>query len=493
MERQRELIGAAARLAASAITLGCLAAPLFASDLGPGVLARLGQAEVTQADVNAALLDVPADKRDGVMNSPDRVGNLLQTILLRRAIVADADRFLSRSEMRKARESAQEEALATLALEMIPVVNDERAIEQRARQLYEREAAAAARTVVSFDLITVQADAHGWDGAERVAAEQYAVLQAGDTVEESEGITVRRFQDVDRTQIADEFRERISDMQPGTVSKPYPMVVGYQILVYRGAETRPPPSFEDTRSTWMARARDDLAAAGRRELAQLHDEAGLADLAKEAGLDNEPTGAAYLRQAEEEALLAELKNAYFEEELQGDYSALVRERYVTSRAQHRTQPQADIALVRVRGMPAVDQGELREKLDSYVREQGLGGFDERVKALTGVPAVMASYQRQVPFKILRDSTEFALYEMLERDWVAHVSETDGIVSFVAMANYVPSRQKEFAEVEEDLMASVSKELREAAWRRFTDPYYKLELEADPEAIAALRVPGMEGG
>ncbi|MFO0029104.1 MAG: peptidylprolyl isomerase [Pseudomonadota bacterium] len=78
----------AASVAATLLVVA-FAGPLAAAD-ADAVVARRGTAEITLAEIDARLEEVPPDRRAGLMDSPERIDTLLQQMLLMEQLAEEA-------------------------------------------------------------------------------------------------------------------------------------------------------------------------------------------------------------------------------------------------------------------------------------------------------------------------------------------------------------------------------------------------------------------
>jgi peptidyl-prolyl cis-trans isomerase C len=74
---------------AAALLVGAFAGPLAAAD-ADAVVARRGTAEITLAEIDARLEEVPPDRRAGLMDSPERIDSMLQQMLLMEQLADEA-------------------------------------------------------------------------------------------------------------------------------------------------------------------------------------------------------------------------------------------------------------------------------------------------------------------------------------------------------------------------------------------------------------------
>ena len=168
-----------------ALALCLLVTPVHADSRlsGDTVVASRGTATVTMADIDASLLSSPSDQRANIMNSPKRIEDLINRLLLNRQLAneARAAKFDQKADVQRSIELSSERILGEQMMlsmrENIEVGN----VLQLARERYMVNPDAytlPGDTTVRHILIA--SDKHGDEEARAIAEQVHAKAVAGD-------------------------------------------------------------------------------------------------------------------------------------------------------------------------------------------------------------------------------------------------------------------------------------------------------------------------
>lgn len=173
------------RILLSAIALALLAPPAFAQVRYPDntEVARRGDAVVTMLDVDAALLLVPERMRANVMNSPKRIEELIDRLLINRQIALEGhEKKLDESKLFQQAVKQQEERLLTEArLIDLRTKMDIGDVETLARERYQvNPDAYALPGATSARHILIATKERSDEEARKLADSVYAKVMAGE-------------------------------------------------------------------------------------------------------------------------------------------------------------------------------------------------------------------------------------------------------------------------------------------------------------------------
>ena len=472
------------------LLLGALVAFATSADVdaSSSVIAQLGPATVTHSDVEAALLTKSALERSGVLGDPKAIGNMLDTLLVRRAVVAQASDLLDASEIESAKEQGRHTALAELAVrDLVERAVDARALEEKAYELFQQSEPAASEKL-SLSIATFRLDER-WRDARNNAARVVKQLQAGEldfdawvqTVSADE-VVYNEFPDLRPGALDPNIRTAVSKLQPGEIAGPIPGPVGYQIVRLDQRKVFEAPTFSQSRERWLGEAEPLLRQATRSQIESELDQSALVQHAIENDLAAAPVAAAFVRQSAEEAVLRQYRERYLG--LNGPQSVeqLARETYLTQPERYRTPSKADIALAQ---LPAFPDEEARAEIEKAVKTGGLREFQGALEA-TGLDVLQFIARGEVPLRVMDEPFTSSLEMMGSREQAVGYIAHQGINYAMALANYQPEKQKTFEMVKSEIEESLTNSLFQRVWEAHVENFRKLELTVDPDAVAALR-------
>lgn len=453
-----------------------------------GVIAQLGDAAVTLLDVEAALLDKPEEERDSILADPRAIGNMLETLLLRRAVVADAPGLLDARQIEAARAAGREEALAKLAqMAMVDRAVDARAIEARAYELYE---AMVEETPELWDLtvVTFPLD-QGWREAKAEAERIAAAVAAGELdfdawVASIDGDrpALNRFEEVRPNSLNPRVRSVVEPLEERAVAGPIVGPVGYQLVrLDDRIETEPSP-FSASRDHWSAQAEKQLEAEMTTQVQASASRSELLDFAQAHDVGTVGVEAEFVRQAEEEALLRAYRDAFVAQETDGDVDQLAYEIYVTQRDRYRHPAKTDLALAHLPELPSPGS---RQSIVDAVESKGIIALAEAIRA-TGLDVLRFVANQAVPLHALDGGFAQAVTQTAQAGESVGFAEFEGDIYAYAVANFQAAEPRSYEEVADEIRRKVRDDLSSRVWESHLGAYRNLELIADPDAVAALR-------
>jgi parvulin-like peptidyl-prolyl isomerase len=260
-------------------TMTCLAlATLALPSTASPVLATNGQVSVTAEDFEAELLRIPKEQRFEFRASAQRIGKLVENILVNKALAAEARKqgldkaVLAQREM----ELAAEKVLARLERERLEEAIQVPDLSKRARELYlANPGKYAIPASYHTQHILVDTRCRTRDAAMARAAEARKEIVAGLDFAEA----VKRYSDdsvAARTQgdigllsadrLAPEYAAAAGKLKPGELSEPVQTQFGFHIIKLVAATPSKARRFEEVRDEITAELRQDYLRAKSEEI-----------------------------------------------------------------------------------------------------------------------------------------------------------------------------------------------------------------------------------
>lgn len=267
------------RLALS-VTLIALTASLhaetrFADDT---IVASRGTASVTMADIDASLIASPRDQRANIMNSPKRIEELINRLLLNRQLAneARAKKFDTKPEIKTAIALSAERILGEQMLMEMREVVDIGNVEQLARERYMVNPDAytlPGNTTVRHILIATEK--HSDSEAKAIAEQVHAKAAAGDDFialvsEYSEDMSKDSNAGIvagaEGSSIDPAFVAAVKTLsKPGDLSPVVKSQFGYHIISFVSRVPPKPRSFEESKDSIIAELTSSLRAQRLKE------------------------------------------------------------------------------------------------------------------------------------------------------------------------------------------------------------------------------------
>lgn len=232
------------------------------------VFARKGDAVVTQADFDQFLRSVPERDRAGVINSPDRLGDLLDRLMLRRLLATAAmdDGLLEDEAVQADLFERAIRRLGDLQLERVWHAAELENYESQARELYIRyEDRFMTEPTVSFVHLMVDTEQQSSEEALEKVRSLKARVDAGESLEElaaeySDDPSVAenggRFEDIHPERLDPEFAEALLALEEGDVSDPVATQFGWHLIRLEARNPERKQPFDEIRDELEQEARD---------------------------------------------------------------------------------------------------------------------------------------------------------------------------------------------------------------------------------------------
>lgn len=263
------------------------------------VVATRGGASVTLADVDAALLGATPGQRAGIMNSPRRIDELVNRLLINRQLATEAkgQKIDQDPTVRRAIEQSSERILAEQRLVALRQSADVGDVEALARERYKvNPQAYALPGATSVRHILISTEKHADADAEKIADEVHAKAIAGEdfiglvehySEDESKNHNAGLIIDAESDRVDPAFGEAVRALSaPSQISPVVKSQFGYHVIQF--IQRMPPRqrSFDEVKERAMADLRDSLLS----QRAQDH-----VDQLKNEPLDANPDVVASLR------------------------------------------------------------------------------------------------------------------------------------------------------------------------------------------------------
>ena len=249
-------------------------------------IVRLGEYLVTQADVDAFLVArVPEEDRAAVLMSPDRIGQLLQNLLLRQGLSDRARRegLFDQPLVQAQLIQAVDHALGRIYQEHFQAEIELDSYEDVARELYmtRTHQFAGAPTVDFRHLLIGVEGLRSETEAMKLILELHERVSAGEPIEElaveySEDPSVAEngglFRDVPVTNLVSQVRAVVSETPAGELADPVRSSFGWHLVVPVAHHDPEPVPWEEARDQALEMARNQhRSAAVERLLRDLQD------------------------------------------------------------------------------------------------------------------------------------------------------------------------------------------------------------------------------
>lgn len=463
------------------------------------VLVELGPAKVTNADADAMAEQLPPEVRAGVFNSPERIGKMLETLVVRRAMVQEVLDGTTDIELDlKALEKNQSDAVLTqmqMEQEMVALPRPDRQAEARA--VYERNP----RDWRQPDTVTVRQILVGVEGrtiqqALERAQEVYGQLTAGSisfeqavaTYSDDPGHRNNKglYERVGRGQMVPAFEQAAFGLtDPGEISEPVLSRFGYHIIRLEERHPERILSFEEARPQIESDLlRKELGNRERRVREKLGADADqiLLQRAIAAGLESDPRYKARLRLALEEATLRAYRAWYVEHHLKGDFDQLAREYFLTHRDEFNSPLAVTVAEIFV---PEGEDGEASMLTAKHLKNVASNVAGAQLLIATPPPGIRVTEQRYVQGEHEMRAASLA-FRLTTPGETSPVTTVPGGYLLLSLLLREPPAPQEFAAVRKNLIERLRAEKQQQLWTAHIAEFHKLPSQANAEAIAALR-------
>lgn len=249
-------------------------------------IVRLAGTVVTQLDVDAFLqARVPEDDRPGVLMSPDRIGQLLQNLLLRQGLAerAISDGLLDRPGVQAQLIQAVDHALGRIYQEHFQAEIELDSYDDLAREIYmTRTHQFNGAPTVDFRHLLIGVEGLRSEAeAMKLILELHERVSAGESIEElaaeySEDPSVAEngglFRDVPVTNLVSQVRVVVTETPAGELADPVRSSFGWHLVVPVAHHDPEPVPWEEARDRALDMARDQhRSIAVERLLRDLQD------------------------------------------------------------------------------------------------------------------------------------------------------------------------------------------------------------------------------
>ncbi len=463
------------------------------------VVATLGPAIITLQDVDAMAFQLPDDVRAGVFDSPKRIGDSLETMLVRRAIVTPVlevrPDYLNLEDLIKdiRRKTLIREALR-VAVERQPLPD----FEAQAQALYDDNPSQfLTPEAVSVRHVLVGVEKRDQDAAFSLATRLRAQLLEGslrfdDAVtrysdDEAKSQNQGRYPRVSRGQMVPPFEDAAFSLEtPGEISHPVHSEFGYHIILL---EDRHPPK-QEPRNTVVSRLVEQYSQEHRRTkvTAYLRElgpdaESKLLEMAEEEQVFNSERFTVQTQLALEEEVLKAYREHYLKTHLTGEFDVLAKEYYLT----HKEEFQSPKAISALQIELPKTQSALADMADAlWIRHMA--------SSLVGAQIVLAftpvtARAEQVTYLVGDPNTARAtkIASGLTRPGeCSDIVDQPANFVIVCLIRKHPAMTKPFLEVRNPLVARLRRNQENLLWRLHLNEYHQLPFHADPEVVASLR-------
>lgn len=469
------------------------------------VVAQLGDQQLRLSDVDAMANQLPDEIRPGVFNDPTRIGNTLQTMLVRRAIVAplisSPPSWLS---LEGIDERARRQVLLVLALEEAVRSQPEPDFVKQANAHFDAHPEEyLSAPSVSVRHVLIGTEDRDTVTAYRLAAELRSQLKAGDiTMDEA----VSRFSDdpaknrnqgnypeIVAGQMQPEFEQASFALEKvGELSQPVKTGFGYHLIRLEGIHPPQAPPREQAVRIKAAQLRGDYIKNGRedylRELG-IDAEQILYERAQASQLENHPEFGDRLKLDIEEEVLRVYKTHYLTQSIPADLSALARDYYLTHREEFKMPRQATVIQV------SLDQGD--DPIGDFFAASWLYGLVTQpfgTETLTGLRMPGATIRTRAFFEGdigVGPAATFA-FSGAGIGKRSDLLDREGRYLFFVLADRDEGRPQPFAEVAGRLAERLRQQQETRVWNAHVAEFHQLPFEADREAVASLRTRYISG-
>ncbi|MEM1091525.1 MAG: peptidylprolyl isomerase [Pseudomonadota bacterium] len=463
------------------------------------VIAQLGDASLTLRDVDAMASQLPIEVRAGVFDNPKRIGESLETMLVRRAMVtpvlADPPPYL---DLESIDQQVRRKTLINHALNNALAKQPTPDFRGRAEAQYDanpEQFKLPATVSVRHVLIGTEgrSPATAFSLASRLRDELVAgTLSFDDAVANHSDDPARnqnkgRYPRMGPGQMVRPFEAAAFSLgEPGDISEPVRSQYGYHVILL---EDKHPPEQQPRESAVQLLSsrffQEHMRTRKGRYLRSLGPDAEqkLLTRAQEGQLDQSKDFLPRFQLALEEAVLRAYKANYLAEKLVGDYEALAREYYLTHKDEF--QRPAEISAVQIELTKSDDEIADLATLTHTRRlaESVLGS--QFVLAFTP-PTVTA---QQVVYLEGDSQTARATRRAAALKQPGQCAETLEVSSrylMICLLRKHPVLPQSFAEVQGSLVARLKGKKESQLWTLHINEFHQLPFQADPQVVASLR-------
>lgn len=462
-------------------------------------IATLGDATLTLQDIDAMALQLPEDVRAGVFDSPKRIGNTLETMLVRRAMVspvlAAPPAYL---DLERLTAEARRQILITLALKnainAIPTPD----FAAQARDYYQAHPDEfVTPATVSVRHVLIGSNGRSPADAFRLANKVHQQLVTGEL---SFDQAVEKFsEDPARAQNSGRYSKITPGMMVpafeaasyslssiGEISKPVRTQYGYHIIVLE--EQHPPEPQSESASVAALEAgyfQEFLRTRKPKFIASLggDPEQRLMDLAVSQRVADSPEFDIGVQLTLEEAVLGVYKQHYLEKNVPGDFDAVAKEYYLTHRDEF--QRPAAVTAVQVE-IPKTDHPDLDNADLHWLREIAKTPVGAQILiALTPESA----FAQQVTYIEGVAETGRATRIAMSLKAPGDCSETTPLANsyfFICLIRKHPVLHRSFVETRKPLIARFRSQQEGKVWNLHVNEFHQLPFFADELVVASLR-------
>ncbi len=458
-------------------------------------LVRLGNASVHIADVDAMASQLPENIRGGHFNHPERIGALLKTMVVRRAMAAEVLQQHRRYglDIDAIRSEATRKVLARLQLEAL-TAQEMPDLEQAARDHYQQNLDSyRIPESVSVSHILVKTDLRPAQEALELSQDIYGQLTAG---ESTFADAVERFSEdpaaannggrYDRVvpgQMVPAFEKAAFELQqPGELTEPVKSRYGYHIITLHERHPATLRPFESVRAVITGRLQGKLREQTKSGILARYENPveALHNLAIENGLSSQPLFSQQVELTFEESLVSAYREAYLEQNITTDFSGLARERYLTNRDEYRAPDEIWIDYVRVA------MSEDREASRALAE-----GFRDIAARPLGMQTLVTNPAAEVHRLRLIEGEEqarvsVASYRLTTTGELTALIESSQAFHFAQLVDRKRGAVRPFEQVREEIVTKLNDQTRGKLWQNHINRFEQLPMKANPEAIASLR-------
>lgn len=469
------------------VLLVCANLIAFARSAEPNenVLVRFGPAEATLADVQAGVLGLLYEKRKQFISDPKLIGDLLEKILVRRAIVEDIAPTIDAETRSGVRQQAEAEALVKLGIEYLSTNFDEIAVRKATEEVYDSWKADKG-FLYDFTMYTFAYETGDAKSAKERASAFLEAARMKRTLPEFSKES--EYTKVSEAQFSQEALALLQAVEVGEFAGPLAGDAGVQVFRLDARRREPVPPLEEVRLQMTEMAKGDLAKNGRVAATETYDEAQLIEQARNAGLDQSAIGKALIRQNYEEALLSVAKEEYLKRSVpaEDELDALAREHYMVNKEDFASPVTLDMAIYEV-AFDGPSPLDALDQLGTAVQTGGLDSLKGAIEQLDNATNVKGWVKQGVSAKLLEERVIRAVEQMLASgEEVAEVDSTSAGKMYVAVSKVNTPIIPEFDEIRPVIVEKLVKDLRNYHWQSFTHEYKQYAVDVDEVAMAEIR-------
>ncbi len=469
------------------------------------VIAQLGEVAITLGDVDAMASQLPDEVRAGVFDSPKRIGETLETMLVRRAMVAPLlDNPPPYLDLQSIEAAARHKTLVTQALSNAIKTQSLPDFTAQALAYYENNPAEFVQPAsVSVRHILIDKKSRSTTDAYQRANDVRSQLISGglsfdQAVEQYSDDPARnqnkgRYRRVLPGAMVPEFEAASFALEKvGDISSPVRTKFGYHLILLEdkhAATVQPKESAVPNLSA--SYFQEHLRTRKMTFLKSLGDdpEGRLLQLAMEQGVQDLPDFEVHLRLELEEAVLRAYKEHYLKTQTTGNFDALAKEYYLAHKKEFMRPAAATAVQIEVpkSDNPYADLADIQ--LLQSLAQTNLGA--QVVLALTP-PNTRA--EQVVYIDGERETARGAkiAFSIKQSGDCADRRDLTNSYLIICLIQKHPEAPKSFVEIRRPLVARLRAKQETKMWTLHINEFHQLPFQADEPIVASLRTRYVSG-